>query len=62
MRVNVDRSLRVVVISGTDGNGSYEVLLTHNQAMVASRLIRVHAEMIQPDKPIEGKRYEPITR
>ncbi len=60
MRVNVDRYMRMVVISGVVGNGAYEIVLTHEQAMAAARLIQAKAELIVSE-PGEGKTYAPIS-
>lgn len=61
MRITADRYLRVVVVNGEGSKGGrYELVLTPEQAMVASRVLQVQAESLTPETP-EGKRYEPIS-
>ncbi|ALA60196.1 hypothetical protein NITMOv2_3806 [Nitrospira moscoviensis] len=61
MRITVDRSLNVVIVSGEPAKGgSYQIVLTPEQALVAGRVLQVHAASLGPEVP-EGKRYEPIS-
>ena len=62
MRITTDSILRVIIVSGDDlRGGSYELVLTPEQAMVASRVLQVKAESLTPEIP-QGKRYEPISK